>query len=109
MGQDVESAFSSRVKEALEECRRLGYHPHYFEDMLATFGAVRLAEKLVTSADIQSGLITLGQMGRLDLAIESIMLEAEFNDLFRASFLDAARWHLQEARKGTASIKKKRK
>lgn len=90
----LETDFERRVRSAVEECKSLGYYPRNFEDMLQASGAVRVAENLVTSGTIQSGLKRLQSMGRIDLAIESIMLEPRFQPLFRSLTLDAARWHL---------------
>lgn len=92
----IERDFEVRVRAALSECHRLGYHPRDFEEMLNNTSAVRLAERLVISGNLQSGLRRLAQMGRLDLSVESIMLEVQFEPLFDKKFRDAAQWHLDQ-------------
>ncbi len=53
---ELEQAFEARVTAAVAESHRLGYHPSDFEGMLRNAPAVRVAEKLVASGDLQSGL-----------------------------------------------------
>ena len=94
----LEQTFEARVRAALLECHRLGYYPHDFEGMLASASAARVAEKLVTSGELQTGLKRLAQMGRLDLSVESIMLEPEFESLFNKTLRDAAQWRLNQVK-----------
>jgi len=92
--------FSARVWSAIEECRGLGYNPSDFVGMLERSDAVSLAERLVTSGDIQSGLKRLVGLGHPELSIESIMLEPEFSALFQQQVLAAAQWRLGQAKTG---------
>lgn len=96
---ELEQSFDAKIRDALRECYRLGYYPHDFEGMLANSTAVKLAERLVKSGELQTGLKRLAQMGRIDLSVESIMLEPEFEALFKSSVRDAARWRLELIRK----------
>ena len=92
----LETKFEARIQEALVECHRLGYHPSDFEGMLSSASATRVAKKLVTSGELQSGLKKLAQLGRLDLSVESIMLEPQFRTLFAKQLRDAAQWRLNQ-------------
>lgn len=96
--RQVEHDFMTRLKVAIEECHRLGYHPNDFEGMLSNASAVHVAEKLVTSSELQAGLKKLSKMGRLDLSVESIMLEPQFSTLFKKQLLDAAQWRLDQVK-----------
>ncbi len=96
---ELEQAFEARVTAAVAECHRLGYHPSDFEGMLRNAPAVRVAEKLVASGGLQSGLHRLAAMERLDLAIESIMLESTFASLFSPPLREAAQWRLDQVRR----------
>jgi len=95
---ELERQFEAKVRAALRECHQLGYHAHDFESMLTNASAVKVAEKLVVSGDIQSGLKRLAQMGRPDLSVEAMMLEPQFELLFAKSLRDAARWRLEQVR-----------
>ena len=94
----LEDQFIQRVRDAIEVSHRIGYHPTGFETMLANRAgdAIRLAKDLVTAGNAQSGLRRLKQHGRLDLAIESIMLEPKFQQLFESKYLEAANWQLKQ-------------
>ena len=94
---EICQAFEQRVRAAVSECHSLGYHPSDFEGMLANATAVQVAEKLVVGGEIQSGFKRLAHMGRIDLSVESIMLEPQFASLFRSAVLEAARWRLGQA------------
>ena len=93
----LESEFERRMRESIRQCVSLGYTPSRFTEMLNTLGALRTAKQLVVSGEIQEGLRRLVSMNRPDLAMESIMLEPEFESLFRAPELSAARWRLDQA------------
>lgn len=95
---ELEQSFEAKIRAALSECHRLGYHPSDFEGMLANATAARVAEKLVTSGELQAGLKRLAQMGRFDLSVESIMLEAQFASLFSNQHLAAAQWRLNQVK-----------
>ncbi|MGK2927385.1 MAG: hypothetical protein ACSLE2_17360 [Lysobacterales bacterium] len=92
----LEQNFENRIRAAVLECHQLGYHPSDFEGMLSGTSATRVAEKLVTSGKLQTGLQRLAQMGRLDLSVESIMLETQFETLFTKQYLEAAQWRLNQ-------------
>ena len=66
--------------------------------MVAASGAKAVAKQLVKSGDLQDGLKRLQKLGRLDLAMESIMLEAKFRPLFNAGELEAAKWRLEQVK-----------
>ena len=89
--------FKHDVLTALNECQTLGYYPNRFSHMLATMSAISLAEKLISDGTLQSGLKQLAKMGRLDLAIETIVMKPKYESLFSLKFRDAATWRLVEA------------
>ena len=93
---ELEKSFDAKVRAALLECHRIGYHPHDFEGMLANTTAAKLAEKLVISGELQTGFKRLAQMGRLDLSVEAIMLGPEYESLFTSPVRAAARWRLDQ-------------
>ncbi len=65
--------------------------------MVKTYGPLASAKRLVTS-ELQEGLITLAELGRLDLSIESIMQEERFRPLFSPQELEAAKWRLDRVK-----------
>lgn len=99
--EELSSEFASRLREAIDLCREQGYSPARFEQMLnSSPSAVSLAKKLAVSSELQDGLKRLAKLGRLELSMESIMLEEKFKPLFADQVLEAARWRLNSIRLG---------
>ena len=92
----LQEQFEARVRAAVQECHSLGYHPTRFEQMLDQADAVSLAKRMVVSGELQSGLKKLKEMNRIDLSVESIMLEPQFCDLFTRQEIQAADWRLKQ-------------
>jgi hypothetical protein len=99
--EQLSGEFADRLREAIDLCRGLGYSPSRFEQMLSSSGsAVSLARKLVISSELQDGLKRIAKLGRLELSMESIMLEEKFKPLFPDQVLEAAKWRLDSVRIG---------
>ena len=99
--EELSGEFADRLREAIDLCRGLGYSPVRFEQMLnSSPSAVSLAKKLVVSAELQDGLKRIAKLGRLELSMESIMLEEKFKPLFPDQLLEAAKWRLDAVRVG---------
>lgn len=94
--EQLKADFLASLRAADIECHRLDYHPTRFEQMLQGEPAVDLAKRLVTSGELHDGLKTLARLKRLDLSLESIMLEDRFRPLFSSEHLEAARWRLAQ-------------
>jgi hypothetical protein len=88
--------FEHRLRDTIRECIALGYHPHRFEEMLNAYGGQQTAKRLVASGELQDGIRRLAAMAKLDLTMEHIMLQPEFEPLFTPGELDAARWRLAQ-------------
>lgn len=91
-----EDEFERRLRESVRDSIPLGYNPTRFADMLDKQGGVGTARRLVASGELQDGLRQVIELGRPDLAMESIMLEPQFASLFTSGQLDAARWRLAQ-------------
>jgi hypothetical protein len=99
--EELSGEFADRLRGAIDLCRGLGYSPSRFEQMLnSSPSAVSLAKKLVVSAELQDGLKRIAKLGRLELSMESIMLEEKFKPLFPDQVLEAAKWRLEAVRVG---------
>lgn len=94
--EQLKAEFSSKLRDAIHECHKLGYHPTRFEQMLDTLGGASLAKKLVISGELQDGLKKLAKLGRLDLSMEAIMQEVRFASLFSKLEIEAAQWRLAQ-------------
>jgi hypothetical protein len=78
-------------KVAADECN---YRAKGFLGMVVEMGGVAAAKKLLASNDIQSGLYELFDCGRLDLTVETLVLQDEYRSLFSPGELAEAQRRL---------------
>ena len=93
---DPTERFEKRMREAYVTAKSLGYDPKAFASMIVEHGFVGAARILLRPGTPQAGFETLWSMGRLDLAVESIVLEADWGELFTDKELAEARRRLAE-------------
>jgi hypothetical protein len=76
-------SFEKRVKDAIQEMKKLGYTPNILLQMIAEHGMIEAVKRLmVNRSEPPKGFLRLMELGRLDLSMETIILEQEFQDLF---------------------------
>ena len=92
----LEAEFEERLWDSIRRSIALGYNPTRFAEMLKTLGGVGVAQRLVTSGDLQDGIKKIVALGHSELAMESIMLEPQFTSLFTEGERAAARWRLDQ-------------
>ena len=62
--------------------RETGYWAAYFLRAVKRHGGVAAAKRMLAAKGISNGLITLREKGRLDLAMETLVLKPEYAALF---------------------------
>ena len=74
-----------KMRRAKKECK---YNPTRFNQMLAKYGSVETAKRLISSAKetgtVSDGFTTLYLCGRLDLTMEESVCKEEYQSLFTA-------------------------
>jgi len=94
---DVEAEFGARVRELYNRARtEAGYNATQFIRMVAEIGPLATAKKLLASRTISDGFSELWERGRIDLTVEALVVEPEFESLFTYDELDAARHRLDQ-------------
>lgn len=73
--------FEKELLNTYRECEKLGYRPTGMLDLMERRGAVDAARHLLAKPP-SDGFARLFELGRLDLAIESIVLKPEWTGLF---------------------------
>lgn len=72
-----------KMRRAKKECQ---YNPTRFNQMLAKYGAVETAKRLISNAKktgiVSDGFTTLYLCGRLDLTVEHSVCKKEYQPLF---------------------------
>ncbi|MFY1599450.1 caspase family protein [Micromonospora sp. WMMD737] len=76
--------------------KELNYNAAYFLQMVQEVGGLEAARRLIRASSVSSGFTTLWEKGRLDLAVEAVVLQDRFAGLFTDEELDIARNRLAE-------------
>lgn len=67
--------------------------------MVERHAAVEAAERLLVSGDIQTGLLRLLRLGRVDLTVEQAVLDPRWAELFYDQDRQLAQWRLDQAQR----------
>ncbi|GIJ11425.1 caspase domain-containing protein [Micromonospora andamanensis] len=76
--------------------KELNYNAGNFIQMVQQVGGLEAARRLLRASSVSSGFTTLWEKGRLDLAVEAVVLQDRFAGLFSDEELDIARDRLAE-------------
>jgi len=74
----------------------LQYNATYFKRMLAEYGGLEAAHRLLRPGSPSEGFTTLWERQRLDLTVEAHVLDPEFEHLFSDEELATARSRLAD-------------
>jgi len=94
MSEELQTEFGEEMALIYDASAKFGNSPSKFIHLAEVYGAVNAAKRMIISGDITSGLKRLKKRGRLDLAMESVMLKEKFQSLFSSDELAAAQWRL---------------
>ena len=89
---ELTKAFEGTIVAAKEH----GYNPTFFIQMLAEYGGVETAKRLLVKTEPQTGLFELWHLGLLHESMESIVLQEKFHSLFSAAELAEAHQRLDD-------------
>ena len=78
---------------AKDEC---DYNATYFIQMIAQYGGLETARRLLRAKEPQYGFTALWECGRLDLTVEAHVLKPEFEPLFSEHERSSARQRLDD-------------
>ena len=97
----LKKAFLADAFNCIKKCRKIGYNPRRFENMLHDYeyDAVALAKRLIAKDDINMsnpGLINLSRIEGLKWSSEARALRPEFRSLFTEEELRKAKETLKK-------------
>lgn len=96
--------FERAVLEIIERCRvELHYNPRYFKVMVNQHGAVGATRKLLHAPAVSDGFVSLWERNRLDLVVESLVVNGRFAHLFDDQERETARKRLLDFGYGTTA------
>ena len=95
------SELANKFHAALEQTNELAkkhcnHNPKRIVIMMAQYGAVETAKRLMAGNPSTSGYLVAAGCGRLDITIEATMLKPEFAPLFTEAELNEVRRRLPE-------------
>lgn len=91
-----EAAFHEAMRNVYEQAKRIGYSANYFIQMVASDGGLATAKRLINSPTPSQGFAELWDRGRLDLTVEAVVLQPQFQHLFTPRELRTARRRLAD-------------
>jgi hypothetical protein len=102
--QDLERRFEQEMVETVYRAagRETGYWAGYFLRSVKRHGGIGAARRLLQKAGLSKGLVRLASLDRLDLAMETLVLRADFQALFTDEERAAAAQRLADARAAAA-------
>jgi hypothetical protein len=96
MTQDLARQFDAAMLETYHESKRIGYNATYFLRSLNEHGGVATARRLINAQAPSDGFTRLWELGRLDLSVEAVALEARWRPLFSGEELRRAAQRLAD-------------
>ena len=101
---DLEARFEQEMVEKVYRVagRETGYWAGYFLRSVKQHGGVGAARRLLRRDGVSHGLAKLAQLERLDLAMETLVLDPRFQELFTEAERAIATRHLEAARSAMA-------
>jgi len=87
--QDMVGIYETAKKE-------VKYNASYFIQMVAEYGGVKAAQKLLAMPEPSSGFTVLWEYERLDLSVEALVLRDEYRSLFTNEERATARNRLEQ-------------
>lgn len=80
-GRQAEREFATALRDTYDQCDALGYRPTGLLQMMEQSSGIETARRLLSSPPSE-GFGRLALLGRLDLAIESLVLQPRWDGLF---------------------------
>ncbi len=100
----LEEEFTAALRGTVEAARERKYNPAYFLKMLAQYGGLETAKRLIAKRDPQAGLMQLWELRLLNDSMEAVMLRSRFRSLFTDEELAEAKQRLEDLGMDTSTI-----
>jgi hypothetical protein len=92
----LETLLAAQLKQDCAESESIGYAPRKFRAMMSESGPAGACVRVIMSAKIPDGFLTLLELNRLDLTAEATVLRGPWKELFESGVLDRARKRLKD-------------
>ena len=93
----LEAEFTQALEGTILAAKKKNYNPAYFMQMLAEYGGVETAKRLLAKTEAQTGLFELYHLDLLRESMEAVIIDnPKFHPLFTREELAEARRRLEE-------------
>jgi len=93
---ELENEFHRAMLATYDQAEELGYRATYFLQMVQEHGGVKAAKRLLAQPEVQPGLTRLWELKRLDISMEALVLQEQFQPLFNETELADAHRRLDK-------------
>lgn len=90
-----EREFAVALRDIYDQCAKLDYHPTGMLGMIERLGGVETARQLLRQPGTSEGFAKLALLGRIDLAVESLVLQPRWKGVFSDEELRIAKRRLR--------------
>lgn len=92
----IENEFTQALEGTVEAAKKRGYVPTYFMQMLAEYGGVGAAKRLLAKLEPQEGLFELWRLELLHESMEAVVVQEKYQNLFTKEEVAEAHHRLEE-------------
>lgn len=93
----LEVDFHKKLLNLCEQTKEAGYNPIRFLQMINKYGSIKAAKKiLLNENNIQEGVVWLWEHRRLDLSVEKLVIEPQYDKLFTKEEKEKAKKRLKK-------------
>ncbi|MFP5021905.1 GmrSD restriction endonuclease domain-containing protein [Pseudonocardia phyllosphaerae] len=79
----ADGAFEKALYDVIERCRiELGYNAQNMRELIYQYGPADAVRRILNSRTVTDGYVRLWEAGRLDLAVETVVVDPRFRALF---------------------------
>ena len=93
---DLKLQFHNDMKKIYIEAGKLGYPAHKFIQKVSEIGGFEAARSFIVKSGGTEGFLKLYELKRLDLSVENLVLQPEYQELFSEQELEICRKRLED-------------
>lgn len=94
--EGLSKEFHKALRTTYEEGIKRGYYPVYFMQMLEKYGGVETAKRLLSTKEVQKGLMRLYELNLLSSSMEAFVIKEKFRPLFSEEEIEEANSRLRD-------------
>jgi len=93
---DIETQFTQAMIHITDIAKDYNYYPAYFLRMVHEHGGVGAAKRLLSTKEVQAGLMRLWELKLLNKSMEALVIQERYKSFFTEEEVSEARRRLDE-------------